>query len=91
MSEMKKNIFSIKSDMNGMKGLLLEFKHKFEKESGYQKKLTKQLTADRKTNQVSEPVNKPNLRITNVEPASASSSDLSYESDITDASSARKS
>ena len=86
MSEMKKNIFSIKSDMNGMKGLLLEFKHKFEKESGYQKKLTKQLTADRKTNQVSEPVKK-DLRITNVEPASASSSDLSYESDITDASS----
>ena len=87
MNEMKKNIFSIKADMNGMKGLLLDFKHKFEKESGYQKKITKQLTTDRKPLQVSEQVNKPNLRITNVEPASASSSDLTYESDITDASS----
>ena len=87
MNEMKSNIFSIKQDMNSMKGLLLDFKHKFEKESGYQKQLTKQLVADRKPTQVSELVKKKDLRISNVEPASASSSDLSYESDITDASS----
>ena len=58
MNEMMKHIFSIKSDMNGMKAHIIDLKHKLGKEGRLQKQLTKQLTADRNIQQVSSPPKK---------------------------------
>ena len=52
MNEMMKHIFSIKSDMNGMKAHIIDLKHRVGKEGKLQKQLTK-LTAERNIQQVS--------------------------------------